>query len=203
MIEMRRRQAVSVEELLQEPYLDAEEQKEVVHRLKQQHARQSQQWTTVFAVLAVVLGIGCLYLSWHQLTDPWGLRHHAFFSGSVNGGVIALAEACSGTSLLLSAVALMTIDTTSSNHTTSQQHCKTVLTIGTLCAVLTAVFWSYLLGIAAHLQEESLLHAARYMWLPFGPMLYMLLVFYLLHSLNGTARDVARLQTSMYNLHTA
>lgn len=37
MIEMRRRQAVSVEELLQEPYLDAEEQKEVVHRLKQQH----------------------------------------------------------------------------------------------------------------------------------------------------------------------
>jgi len=82
MIEMRRRQAVSVEELLQEPYLDAEEQKEVVHRLKQQHARQSQQWTTVLAVLAVVLGIGCLYLSWHQLRDPWGLRHHAFFAGS-------------------------------------------------------------------------------------------------------------------------
>ncbi|KAA6423753.1 MAG: hypothetical protein FRX49_06324 [Trebouxia sp. A1-2] len=82
MIEMRRRQAVSVEELLQEPYLDAEEQKEVVHRLKQQHARQSRQWTTVFAVLAVVLGMGCLYLSWHQLRDPWGLRHHAFFSGA-------------------------------------------------------------------------------------------------------------------------
>jgi cytochrome bd-type quinol oxidase subunit 2 len=114
-----------------------------------------------------------------------------------------LAEACSGASLLLSAVALMTVDTTSSNHTTSQRHCKTVLIISTLCAVLTAILWSYLLRTAAHFQEESLLHAARFMWLPFGPMLYMLLVFYLLHSLNGTARDVAKLQTSMYNLHTA
>ncbi|DBB06610.1 TPA: hypothetical protein ACH3X1_016697 [Trebouxia sp. C0004] len=203
MTEMRRRQAVSVEELLQEPYLDAEEQKEVVHRLKQQHARQSQQWTTVFGVLAVVLGIGCLYLSWHQLRDPWGLRHHAFFSGSVNSGVISLAEACSGTSLLLSAAALMTIDTTSNNHTPSQQHCKPVLIINALYAVLTAVLWSYLLRTAVRFQEESLLHAAHYMWLPFGPMLYMLLVFYLLHSLNGTACDVAKLQTSMYNLHTA
>lgn len=203
MIEMRRRQAASVEELLQEPYLDAEEQKEVVHRLKQQQTRQSQRWKTVFAVLAVVLGMGCLYLSWHQLRDPWGLRHHAFFSGSVNSGVIALAETCSGTSLLLSAVVLMTIDTTSNNHTISQQHCKTVLIISTLCAVLTAILWSYLLTTAAHFQEESLLHAARYIWLPFGPMLYVLLVFYLLHSLNGTARDVAKLQTAMYNLHTA
>ena len=200
MTEMRRRQAASVEELLQEPYLDAEEQKEVVHQLKQQHTKQSRQWAMVFAVLAVVLGTGCMYLSWHQLRNPWGLRHHAHFSGAVSSILVVLAEACSGASLLGSAVALHTADISGSKH--SQPH--TIIRTGCmLSAVLTGIFWMYLLNTAAHFQEESIYLAVRYAWLPFGPLAYLLLVLYFLRSFGGTAREVASLQSSMYNFHTA
>ncbi len=200
MTEMRRRQAASVEELLQEPYLDAEEQEEVVRRLAQQQAKQSRQWTTVFAMLAVALGAGCFYLAWHQLRDPWGLRHHAYFSGSVNSGIVALAETCSGISLLITAGALHTADTSVSK---SSRHHRLLLTSCTISAIIAGLFWVYLGSKATLFQDESVYHSVRYAWLPFGPIAYMLLVHYLLHSFGGTAHEVMSLKSSMYNFHTA
>lgn len=200
---MRRRQAVSVEQLLQEPYLDAEEQEEVVRSLKQQHAKQSRHWTIVFALLAVGLGVGCMYLSWHQIRDPWGLRHHAYFSGSVNSKIVAFVEACSGISLLLSAGALQTADPSGNCPLRSQWPHQALLMTSIISAVLTGFSWLCLGVKAAHFQDESFYHMFHYAWLPGVPIAYVVLVYYLLHSFGGTAQDFALLRSSMYNFHTA
>ena len=206
MNDMRRRQPNSVEDLLQEAYLNTEEQEEVVRGLKQQQAKQSQQWTAVFAVLALVLGLGCLYLSWHQLTDPWGLRHHAFFSGAFSSSLVSLAEACSGISLLLTAAALQTADATLDSNKRaheSQRLPHILLLTSASSAVLTGVLWVFLIVTAAHFQDEPLLHTLRYAWLPCTPTAYVLLTYYLLSSFRGTERQIASLRNSMYSLHTA
>ena len=197
MAEMRRRQAASVEDLLQEAYLNTEEQEEVVRSLKQQQAKQSQQWTTVFSALAVGLGLGCCYLSWHQYKDPWGLRHHAYFSGPFSSSLVSFAEACSGLSLLVTAAALQTADAKSHGKTSA-------LLLASACAAfITGIFWMYLIVKAAHFQDDSLLQVVRYAWLPCTPIAYVLLVHYLLSSFRGTADQIAALRGSMYSLHTA
>ena len=200
MADLRRRQAVDT--WLQEPYLDAVEQEQVILHLKEQQASMSRQWTIVFAALAAVLGAGWLYLSWQQMVDPWGFRHHAFFYGVAGQRTVAFGEACSSFSLLLSAGALVTSRRTSSNSRHIEAHVP-MLFGATACALCVGLYWSYALYKAGQYQDTSLLYLVRYIWMPCGPLLYTVLVRYLLHSFRCTARGVAALRASMYNLHSA
>lgn len=198
---MRRRQQ-AVDTWLQEPYLDAEEQEGVVRHLKEQQAKMSRQWTAVFAALAAFLGAGFLYLGWHQWVDPWGLRHHAFFYGTASARWIAFGEICSGVSLLLSAGALL-IDGRKLSKTSNACHAHMVLDYATLYTLVLGLCWSYSLVAAAQYQETSFSQSLHYAWIPCGPLLYVLLVRYLLHTFHSTAHDVVALRSSMYNLHSA
>ena len=201
MTDMRRRQAV--ETWLQEPYLDAEEQEQVIVSLKEEQAHMFRQWTTVFAAIATVLGAGCLYCSWRQLIDPWGLKHHAFFYGAAGLVTVALGESCSAVSLLLSAGALITKNRRTNNNPNQPNRQSTLLFSAAAIALVTAVFWSYALYKAKHYQDVTFIHSLRYAWMPCTPFLYSLLVRYLLHSFHNIAHDIAALRGSMYNLHSA
>lgn len=196
---MRRRQAV--EAWLQVPYLDVEEQEQVISSLKEEQANMSRQWTNVFAALATVLGAGCLYCSWRQLIDPWGFRHHAFFYGVAGPKNVAFGEICSAVSLFLSAGGLIT----SRSKNSSGQHYNylTLLSSALAVAVVNGVFWSYALYKATQYQDVTFIHSLRYAWIPCSPFVYNLLVRYLLHSFRNIAHDVAALRGSMYNLHSA
>lgn len=198
---MRRRQQ-AVDTWLQEPYLDAEEQEGVFRHLKEQQAKMSRQWTAVFAALAAVLGAGFLYLAWHQWVDPWGLRHHAFFYGTASPRWVAFGEICSSVSLLLSASALL-IDDRKISNTSNACHAHVILGYATLYTLVLGLCWSYSLVAAAQYQEVSFSQSLRYAWIPCAPLLYVLLVRYLLHTFHSTAHDVVALRSSMYNLHSA
>lgn len=89
--------------------------------LKQQQAKQSQQWTSVFLTLAAGLGLGCCYLSWHQLRDPLGLRHHdyAYFSEVFSSTLVSFAEVCSGLSFSVIAAVSHTADATIHSKTSA------------------------------------------------------------------------------------
>lgn len=201
MTDLRRRQQ-TVDTWLQEPYLDAEEQEGVILHLKQQQAKMSRQWTAVFAALAAFLGAGFLYLAWHQWIDPWGLKHHAFFYGAAGARWIAFGESCSGVSLLLSAGVLL-VDHKKVRNTSNPHRADVLLVCATLYTMVLGLCWSYLLFAAIQYREASLVHTLHYAWIPCGPLFYVLLVRYLLHTFNSTARDVAALRNSMYNLHSA
>ena len=202
MTDLRRRQQ-AVDTWLQEPYLDAEEQEGVVLHLKEQQASMSRRWTAIFAVMAAVLGVGFWYLAWHQWVDPWGLKHHAFFYGTAGGGWVAFGESCSGVCFLLSAAALVTGDRKISNCSNPHRGHTFLLVCATLFALVVGLCWSYSLFAAAKYQETSLFKSLHYAWLPGGPLMYALLVRYLLHIFQSTAHDVAALRSSMYNLHSA
>lgn len=196
---MRRRQQ-AVDTWLQEPYLVAEEQEGVILHLKEQQASMSRQWSAIFAVMAAVFGVGFWYLAWHQWVDPWGLKHHAFFNGTVGSRWVAFGEACSGISLLLSAGALMTGDRKPNNPRRGH---TLLLVCATVFALIVGLCWSHSLFAAARYQETSFSQSLYYAWIPCGPVLYALLVRYLLHTFHSTAHDVAALRSSMYNLHSA
>ena len=202
MTDLRRRQH-AVDTWLQEPYLDAEEQEGVILHLKEQQASLSRQWTAIFAVMAAVLGLGFWYLAWHQWVDPWGLKHHAFFFGTAGRRWVAFGESCSGVSLLLSAGALMTGDSKTTNYSSPHRGHTPLLVCATLFALIIGLCWTYSLFAAAQYQETSFFQSLHYAWIPCGPLLYALLVRYLLHTFHSTAENVDALRSSMYNLHSA
>lgn len=201
MAELRRRQPESVDSLLQEQYLAAEEQEEVIVQLKAWHAKQTKLWTSVFAALAVLLGGGCLHLALHQVMDPWGLRHHAYFYHTVNKYGIAAAEACNGISLLLSGMFLMLHYQTSTPAISRWQ--PPLFYANLSLGLLVAAFW-LLFGIrAAKYQEDSVFLLWRHAWLPLAPVGYMALSLYLVRTFGRTSKDIDALRASMYSLHSA
>lgn len=202
MAELRRRQPQSVDSLLQEQYLAAEEQEEVVLQLKSWHAKQSKAWSAVFAALAALLGGGCLYLAMHQVKNPWGLRHHAYFYQTASKYEVAVAEACDGISLgLTSAVLVSHVYSTPTSTISKLQRPLAYASI--LSASTVASWWLHLSIKAANYQEDSLFLLWRYAWLPLAPLSYMFLSFYLMWTFARTHRDIDSLKASMYELRTA
>ena len=202
MAELRHRQPQSVDSLLQEQFLAAEEQEEVILQLKTCYDRQSQVWAAVFATLAGLLAGGCFCLALHQLVDPLGLRHHAFFYHTVNKYGVAAGEACNGVSLALSAGFLVSHAYEASKSQLRAWQ-KPLFYASLLSATAAAIFWLVSCLRAARYQEESLSDLWRYAWLPLAPVGYMSLTWYLVSSFGRTHKDIAALRGSMYNLHSA
>ena len=202
MAELRHRQPQLVDSLLQEEYLAAEEQEEVIQQLKTWHRNQSKIWTGVFAALAGLLGAGCWYLAMQQTIDPWGLRHHAYFYHTLEAYCVSAGEACNGVSFLLNGIVLV-IHAYDIPKMSVHAWQKSLLYVSVLCVTATAVFWLIACTRAAAYQEDSIFDLWRYMWLPLGPVAYLLLCCYLLSTFGRTQRDIDALRGSMYNLHSA
>ena len=202
MAELRYRQPHSVDSLLQEEYLAAEEQEEVIQQLKAWHRKQSKIWTAVFAALAGLLGAGCWYLALQQILDPWGLRHHAYFYHTLKAYSVSAGEACNGITFLLDGIVLV-VHAYGVPKVSANVWQKSLLYISALCATATAVFWLTAGIRAAAYQEDSIFEMWRYTWLPMAPVGYLLLCCYLMTTFERTQRDIDALKGSMYNLHSA
>lgn len=199
---LRHRQPQSVEILLQERYLPAEGQEEVIQQLQQQYVQQKRLWAAVFAAFAALLGSGFLSLALHQIAYPWALRHHAYFYHTVSAQGVAGGELLCATCLFLSSAVL-------SMHFCGQKvqashNWQIYLFYSNAASAFAAVlFWIPCSINAAAFQEDAILHLWHYAWLPLGPSAYMLLSWHLIRTFDQTGKDISALRGAMYNLHSA
>ena len=202
MAELRHRQPESLESLLQEQYLPAEGQEEVVRQLQQQHVQQTRLWAAVFAALAALLGGGFLSVACHQIAYPWALRHHAYFYHSVSKQTVAGGELLCATCLFLSSAVLFI-------HFRGQKpqaphHLQSYLLYSNAASAIAAILLWIPCGVkAAAFQEDSFVHLWHYAWLPLGPSAYVLLSWYLIRTFDKTGKQINALRGAMYHPHSA
>ena len=204
--------------------LDFTEQAEVVHALEAAHATQSNLWRVTLSALGFALGAALVWFGIGQARRPWvGYRHHSVFHRTAPAGLVAAAEVLSGAAALLSAVSLSVrvaprvalqlrritgdredrVDPGAVAGAWCRQR-ESLLAWHAQCVALgLTVFWSWLLCASWLASRVTSSQTVKLLWLPFGPLLYAVLVMIVLRMLQNTEVDIAALRRQMYVFNKA
>ena len=152
---------------------------------------QRRAWQLVWLCLSSCIAAAYFWLATQQLLEPWGVRHHAFFSPVLPAAVVAAGEVLSGLCAVGVGVTWLPIE-----------NCFLQKLVLAASSALGAC-WALALRSAAHTQGEPLSACWRHLWLPLGPPLFAGLASLALQTVAGTEAELRRLRKHLYNFKKA
>jgi hypothetical protein len=197
-------QARALDRLLgsEEP-LDQLEQEVVVEALAEQQFQQSHTYKLIFGLGAAGLAAFFMHAAYGQHVHPWEARYTGELRSVTSPKAVAWVLLLQGASLAAAAVAMLT----QLPQRAARERCcmpadlRTKLCLGASAvgAAAAAVYWGAALVSSARVYGLEHGGHPELLWLPVGPLAFVLACMAVLQGLATTGKDLLELQRLQYN----
>jgi hypothetical protein len=199
-----RKPANIADQLLAEDHpLDADEQAAVIAALEEQQLQQNRTFKLIFACIAAALGAFFLHAALQQQLHPYETKFTGELRPVTSSGMVAGMLSLQGLGLLAAAAGLVKELPIKGDR---ERACmpasiqvQALLGISVGLTTIGGIYWSAALRASVQKYGWEVGGKLELVWLPLVPVGICLLCCYVVHSIQGTARDVQRLRRLQYD----